>query len=337
MEKDREMTENKSNINLAQMVLFFWGERKTLVRITAIFVVIGLIYALLSTPWYSAKVKIMPMTGNENQLLNQYSNLAALAGINIGAGNGDNYSLYPEIIKSNFILDRVLKHKFYIRKYGKKMTLFEFWDTEMDTSDATKWHKTVEDAKAKLREDYIKPSIDKITNMLTIKVSVPKDPGLAAELANFITDQLDIYNKYYRHYKAKDQRKFIEKSLKETSANLKRAEDNLKKFLNKNKDLTSPETKLIYEKLNNELNLQRTLYLELKKNLELAKIAEVKETETLNILERAVVPVRRFKPKRLIILIVFTIIGVIFSILYVLGKQFYLSLAIAIKKFRENP
>lgn len=322
----------KKDFDLVKLYLLFRSEWKYIVYISALFVIIGLIYALLSTPWYRSKVKIMPTPSSESQFLSQYSNIAALAGINLGGEFGDNYNLYPEIVKSNFILERVLTHKFKTKLFDNPVTLFEFWETDIDSSKPNWKHKLFEEAKSKLREDYIKASIDKITNLLTISVQVPKDPVLAAELANYITDQLDIYNKKYRHYKAKEQRIFIEKSIEDTKQNLINAENALKIFLNNNKDLSSPETKLEYEKLNNELNLQRTLYLELKKQLELAKISEVKETETLNILEKAVVPVRRYKPKRLIILIIFSFIGFVLSLLFVMGKYFVKSFILALNE-----
>ena len=93
---------NENKWDLIKLYYFFMGEKKYIYYITGAFVIIGIIYALLATPWYRTKVKIMPSTGNGNRLISQYSNIAALAGINIGGESGDNYDLYPEIIKSNF-------------------------------------------------------------------------------------------------------------------------------------------------------------------------------------------------------------------------------------------
>ena len=138
--------------DLIDFILLFWNEKKKIIYITAGFIVIGLIYALLSDPWYKATVNLLPTEGGSNRILNQYSNLAALAGINLGGDTGDKYALYPEIIKSNFILDRILKHKFKTKTFENPVTLFEFWDTEIDSSKKNWRHKMYEEAKIKLKE-----------------------------------------------------------------------------------------------------------------------------------------------------------------------------------------
>lgn len=316
--------------DLIDFILLFWNEKKKIIYITAGFIVIGLIYALLSDPWYKATVNLLPTEGGSNRILNQYSNLAALAGINLGGDTGDKYALYPEIIKSNFILDRILKHKFKTKTFENPVTLFEFWDTEIDSSKKNWRHKMYEEAKIKLKENYINVSIDKLNNLLTMDIMVPRDPLLAANLANFILEQLEIYNKHYRHYKASDQKRFINQSLHDTKISLAKAEKNMRGFLEENRDYTSPEKKLQYERLETELDVQRNLYVELRKQLELAKIAEIKETETLDILNRAVEPIKKFKPKRLIILIIFALLGFVISIFTIIFRQFYFNLKTAI-------
>ena len=321
----------KKEIDLLDFITLFWKERKKIIYITVIFTIIGLIYALLSDPWYKATVKLLPTESGSNRLLNQYSSLAALAGINLGGESGDKYALYPEIIKSNFILNRILKNHFKTRTFQKPVTLFEFWETEIDSSKKNWRHKLFEEAKNKLRENCINVTIDKRNNLLTMDVIMPRDPVLAADLANFIVDQLEIYNKHYRHYKASDQRKFIEQSIKDTKINLEKTENDLKYFLEKNKDIASPENRLKYEKLKTELDLYKNVYIELKKQIELAKIQEIRETETLNVLEKAVIPIDKIKPKRLIIVVSMILLGILFSLTYVLLNWFFRNLIFAIK------
>lgn len=315
----------EQEIDLIKFFLLFKNEWKAISFIVGFFLIIGLIYALLATPWYKAEVKIMPSIGQGVHGLRQYSNIAALAGINLGGEVYSNYYLYPEIIKSNFILDRILRKKFKNITYNKPKPIIKFLDVKIDSTKNNWQYKLNVKAKKILKKEYIKSFLNVETDLLVIQVTVPKDPVLAAELANYIVEQLDNYNKNFRHYKAKDKRKFIEKSLEETEQNLIFAENTLKEFLNKNKDLTSPETKLEYEKLYNELNLQRAIYTELKKQLELAKIEEVNETETLNILDKAEVPTEKYKPKRSFIMVIALIISIFISITFVVLKNYYLN------------
>ena len=303
-------------IDLLALFKILWQNRKKILYITAGFTLLGIIYALLATPWYQTSIKIMP-SGEGTGRLSQYAGLAALVGINLSSPVEDKHAFYPDIIHSDFVLDRVLRHKFKINKYNNPVTLFEFWDVDIDSSEEDWKHKLFEKSKKLLRQNYIMSSIDRKTRLLTLVVKAPEDPMLCAELANFITEQLDYYNKYLRTYKAREKREFIEQSVDTSKKKLGNIQEMLKEFKEQNKDLMSPEKELEYDKIVTERDVQKMVYLELRKQLEVAKIEEIKETETLDILEPASVPFEKIKPKRKIICIAFFFLGFIIAILYI--------------------
>jgi len=287
--------------------------------ITGIITLLGTLYALFATPWYASEIKILPATNSQGIFFQQYANIAAMAGISLPNLN-NNQEVYREIIYSNFILDKILSHCFKTEKFKKPVTLFEFWNTKIDSSEENWRIKLYEKAKNKLRKNYIHYSVNKKNNVGTLKVTVPEDPVLAAELANFIINQLDLYNKRYRKYKATEQRNFIENSLKETKTNLHIAEEKLRVFREKNKDISSPEKQLQFQRLQTEVEVQRTLYIELRKQLEIAKIEEIKEIETIDIIEPATIQMFKVKPKRVLIILTTIILGFFSSIIYLYLK-----------------
>jgi uncharacterized protein involved in exopolysaccharide biosynthesis len=140
---------------------------------------------------------------------------------------------------------------------------------------------------------------------------------LASEMANFIITQIDIYNKYFRKNKARDQSDFISKGLAEAQENMDNSMQALQTFMEKNKNTGSPEKKLLLERLQTEMEVQKSIYLELRKQLEIAKIEEIKETETLDILEYAQIPVFKIKPKRILIVLFSMITGFLLSLIYI--------------------
>ncbi len=215
MEEKKEIQPKQTNtdkIELLGILILLWTERKKIIYITTAFTIIGILYAFIATPWYEATVKILPSSGSTNRL-DQFAGLAAIAGINLSNLNNENsQEIYPEVINSNFVLDRVLKHKFKTATYDYPVTLFEFWKTRIDSNELGWKHKLYEEAKNNLRENYIYTS-EEDNGILSVVITTPKDPVLAAEIANYLIEKLDYYNKNFRKYKTKEQIKYIEQSL----------------------------------------------------------------------------------------------------------------------------
>jgi uncharacterized protein involved in exopolysaccharide biosynthesis len=312
-EQNKLSTGNK---NMLSYLVLLLKNRRKIVLITGIVTFLGLIYALLASPWYEAQVKILPPTRDSSKL-NMYSGLASLVGINFLGFGYDKQVQYPEIIESNFVLDKILENKFKTSLYEKPVSLFQFWDTTIDSSEDDWKHELFEKSKKRLRSEYISTSIDKKSSILTLFVSAPKDPMLASEMANFIIKQIDIYNKYFRKIKARDQSDFISKGLAEAKENMEISMQALQTFMEKNKNTSSPEKKLLLERLQTEMDVQKSIYLELRKQLEISKIEEIKETETLDILEYAQTPVFKIKPKRIVIVLFSMITGFLLSLIYI--------------------
>lgn len=316
------MNSNKSDFqDLVNLFNFFWLKKKKLFLITFTIIVLGTVYAFLATNWYEANVKIIPSISEAPTIPQQYASLAAIAGINILSSSEEKMMLYPEIIQSNFVLNKLIKHKFNTGITDSKTTLYDFFKVNIDTTNITigsPSYKELEKLKKKIRDEILKTNYDLESGILTIKVQFPKNPIIATEIANFIIVLLDDYNKNHRKYKATEQIQFIEKSIQENMINLEKAEKTFEEYQMQNKDLSSPKNLLEYERLRTELEVQRSLYIELRKQLEITKIEKIKETETLNVLEEATVPYKKFKPRRLNILIISCVLGFILSTIYVI-------------------
>ncbi len=312
----------RDEIDILNLIAIIWKGRRKIMYVTGGMLLLSFIYIIFAPNWYRASVKIMPTSSIKSSLLNQLMGLSAMDISLLSKSPEDHQLLYPDIVISDFILDRVLEHRFKLDNIQSK-TLFEYWNVGIDSSQEDWKHQLFEESKKILREDYIEVEVNNETGLITINLTVPTYPILAAEIANYVTTLLDLYNKQFRKYKATDQRTFIEKSIKETKTNLELAEEALKIFSEENKDLNSPDNRLQYDRLLTEVEVQKTIYLELRKQLELAKIEEVKETETLDILQYAVPPIEKYWPKRLLIIIILFFCGIFISMIYIFSERIW--------------
>lgn len=85
-----------------------------------------------------------------------------------------------------------------------------------------------------------------------------------------------------------------------------------------------PELGLEYVRKLRELKIQEAIFEQLTKQYEVAKLNEAKDSSTLQVLDDAVVPLKKSKPKRAIIVIVMTITSFFIS-LFIIFIQEYLS------------
>lgn len=97
-----------------------------------------------------------------------------------------------------------------------------------------------------------------------------------------------------------------------------------------------PQVGLDYSRKLRELKTQEAILEQLTKQYEMAKLSEAKDSSTLQVLDDAVVPVRKSKPKRSFIVILATVSACFLSILYVLGTEFIAKLSADDRKIVEN-
>ncbi len=83
-----------------------------------------------------------------------------------------------------------------------------------------------------------------------------------------------------------------------------------------------PELGIQYARLLREFKVQETLYELLMKQYELAKIAEAKNTTTIQILDKGVAADKKSKPKRSLIVLFVTFVMVFFAVIYVFFDEY---------------
>lgn len=83
-----------------------------------------------------------------------------------------------------------------------------------------------------------------------------------------------------------------------------------------------PNLEMELLRLKREVEIQSKLYAFLTQQYEESKIQEARDTPTIQILDDASLPIKRFKPKRTIMVIGYSLIAFVLSALYVILIEF---------------
>lgn len=103
-------------IDLRELFAAIWQGKWIIVITTAIFAVVSVLYALSLPNIYKSEALLAPVTEDSRMRLpGQLGGLAALAGVNLGAGGNDKTTLAIEVLKSRDFIGRFIeKYDLYI-------------------------------------------------------------------------------------------------------------------------------------------------------------------------------------------------------------------------------
>ena len=149
-------------------------------------------------------------------------------------------------------------------------------DTIIDRFDLMKVYKEKQ-YKSNVRKKLRNNTVIEVSDEGIVTITVEnKDPNMAAAMANAYVEELDRQNKRLSAGQATSKRIFLGNRLKEIEEELSKIENLLSR----------------------EAKIQEMLYELLAREHEIAKIEEAKNMPTIQILDRAVVPEKKCKPKR---------------------------------------
>lgn len=361
-----KVVDDEDEIDLIQLAKTLWNGRKTVIISVVAGTIIGLAIALLSPKAYTVSTTMVPQVSSKQSSLGGLSSLAAMAGFNLDMGGGAgplSPVIYPQIINSVPFQLELMNTPFTFSEVSKPVSIYEYYtevakpgvlsqikkytiglpfvilkafrgEPEENSTGGDKLITlTLEQEKIlkKLAENVSLDANSK-EGYLTLSVTMP-EAYTAAEVALKAQEMLQRYITEFKIAKAADQLRFIEERFEEKKAEFETAQKRLASFRDRNRNVSSALARTEEERLQSEYNIAYNVYNELAKQLEQARIQVKEDTPVLSVVKPVVVPVKKSKPNRPLILVIWVFLGGITGVGWVFGKQY---LATIKKKWNEG-
>lgn len=301
-----QTTQNNSEeeINIHEIITILW-KHKFIIAFTMLVGIIGAgIYAFTAPEEYSSTTLFVTKTSSGGS--SSLSGLASLAGISIGnQSNMDPSSYLDKIVQDEEFLLPVLQKKWFYK--GDSLYLDQILKLKPDTT-MENWQYFFKVQKINmLRQGMIsvvneKAGALKTSGVMSLTVNMP-DAQLSYDVNNFTLQLIRDYLRNSMTGQAKEKRVFIEERIAETKPLLEASENALAKFRERNQITSSPDLVLTEMRLTRDLNINQELYLQYKKQYELARIDEKNDQPLLQVLKNPEVPLYKNKPKRRLIIL----------------------------------
>jgi uncharacterized protein involved in exopolysaccharide biosynthesis len=290
-----------------------FAKRKKLLIINGIVFIVVLVYMLLIVkPYYESSVIILPEYGSKSNMLSQLNGLAALAGVRVGELAAT--EIYQNLLQSETVISPVIYGKYLTEKYPDSVNLIQYFKVEkVDPNPEMQKRKRFLEVNEILTKGRILTDVDRATKILSVKVTMP-EAQLSADVVNKLVESLDLYIRTKRKSYAGEQRFYLEKRVETIKDSLSKCENELKDFRERNRlVIQSPNLVMEQERLLRNIQIQQNVFIELTKQLELAKMDEIKDAPILNVKENAQNPVLKAGPKRVNALILIMFLSFMFT------------------------
>ena len=268
---------------------------------------------------YMSTAKIMPVSEGTGGA--ELSNWASKKfGVSLGGSKKVSLSsteMVPAIIKSRRLARELLEYKFSTIQYGEDKSLLEILTGEKSKNGS--WPEDIKKSiVSSLQRDIISVEFDGDSPLLYVSVYA-SEAQFSSDLNMAILDILEKIISQFKLSRVIEQKNFIENRMIEVKKDLTIAEDGLKEFRDRNRNIiSSPALLLQQARLVRDVEVQTQVYITLKTQLEMAKIEEIQGSSMIQILDPPEAPTRRIYPRktRTMILSIFFGISLGIGIIY---------------------
>ena len=339
----------EQEIDLMELVQRMWLNKGLILKLTALFAVIGVFVAIFSPKVYTASCDVVPQT-SDGSGSSKMSSLAALAGINLNQTldvKALSPLVYENILNSTTFRKELMQTPIEFEKAGKAVSFYEYYTSEKYNKpgiagyikkytiglpfvilNAIRGEQELPQIKAAAedgaqlietmsKEEYSVSQIlaqsvgialvDK-KGYVTITANMPEAVA-AAQLAQATVALLQKYITEFKIDKVQSNLDFVQSRYDEAKQNFEDIQYRRAKHRDSNQNVIKHSARVEQEKLDAEYTLAMTLYTELAKQLEQAKISVKETTPILTIINPVTIPYKRSKPQRAKIFMAFVFLG----------------------------
>ena len=351
----------EDEIDLIALLASLYQKKRFIFKTVIGFMIIGLFVALVSPTIYKAQA-IFVVQNSDKQVSSSISGLAALAGVNLQSeAMGDiPPSLYPNIVSGiPFKLDLLntelepnqLNYKDYLlnkpNSFGATIKKYTIGLPSLILStilSTLKGDQEVEVLKNKeifqlseidfelteSLEELISVEVNQKEGFITLS-TLDQNPKYAAVMTS---KALALLQNFITNYKTENANRiltFVTQQFELKQKQYNAVQKELAEFKDQNKNISTAVFQSNLQKIQTRYDLVYSVYLELSKQLEQAKLQVSKEIPNITIIEPVYIPNQREQPKRALILVVFSFLGLVVSCGWVLVSKPILEISKQIK------
>ena len=350
----------EEGIDIVALIKQIWAGRKTVIICTAVFMALGLLSALTLKRTYTVTSVMVPQLGSSrNSSLLSLAGMAGFdLGTTQMSGQELSPLVYPQITRSSTYLlelantplhyakaDTAVNMFTYAKEYSKPSvmgtirkytlglpgTLIGLLKKEQpdsltmpageDVFPLKPVKLTKEEANmVKTVANSISLTVDKKEGYLVLSVT-GSEPLQTAELAVKAQQLLQSEITRFRTEKAQKQLEYIQDRYKEIKAETESVQAALAISTDRSQGMTTTRSRIEHDRLQTKYMVLSSIYAEMAKQLEQAKMQVKRETPVLAVVQPITVP-RQPSNSRAKVLIIWTFFGIILGCGIVLGKNY---------------
>lgn len=360
MEENRNNTpQEEAGIDFVALARSLWAGRKTIIIVTAVFMALGLLSALTMRRSYTVSSVMVPQLGSSRGAASLLSLVGGTA-FDLGNQSGQDLSplVYPQIVGSSTYLlelantplhyskaDTAVSMATYAKEYSKPtvmgtiakytiglpgVIIGKLKKPAQEVVDTTAAANTFplkpvkltkeEAAIVKAVRQCVSLSVDKKEGYLVLSVT-GSEPLQTAELGVKAQQLLQDELTRFRTEKAQKQLEYVEGRYKEIKAETESVQAALAVATDRAQGMTTTRARIEHDRLQSKYVVLSSIYAELAKQLEQAKMQVKRDTPVLAVVQPITVP-RQPSNSRARKLIVWTFFGIILGCGIVLGKSY---------------
>lgn len=340
----------EQEIDLVELIQRMWVNRWLIVKVTAVFMVLGVLVALFSAKVYTASCDVVPQTSKSGPS-SSMSSLAALAGINLNAAQSAESlspNVYENIMGSTTFRKELMQTMIDFEEVGHPVSFFDYYTSEEynkpsvfsyikkytiglpftilnairgeqpepDYSGVGGDNNAIETIS---KDEYdamtilgesIALSLDEKKGYVTITANMPEAVA-AAQLAQATLTLLQKYITEFKIEKVQSNLDFVQERFDEAKRNFEDVQARRAKLRDANMNTSRYSARTELERLDAEYTLAQGVYTSLAQQVEQAKISVKETAPILTVIKPVTVPYKKSKPQRAMILFAFTFLGAV--------------------------
>lgn len=314
----------------------------TLGLFTFSFSLLGLSLSLIQSPEYTSEARIMPeISQGSGDLIKRLATVAGFAGMEFGeTGSVDAVrpDLYPKVLQSTPFMLFLMKQTVPTQDGGQKSVadllsassswFGKRWYSQFGKTDLRRTLTSLQTLRLTQEQQDLLDDIqqrvgaqmDTRSGVITVSARMP-DPVAVAAVTDSTLAYLTRYVISYRTEKARHDLEFYNNRLLEAKRRFERAQYSMFQYNDQHKYMVVQAATMEKQRIDAELNIAQVVYTELAKQFEQAKIKVQEQTPVFKVLEPARVPLKRSSPRRMLMVVSYTLAGFVIGSVYCVAVE----------------